>query len=279
MAKEIEAFIEATQQLTVLKQTIQNQKDTGTKLQAVYESFGRIADEVGKLPLKLKSILDKADAAAQDISNACIKIESLTEAVPDIVAQIENSDIGRSVAALTIEMAANRVELSKFSEFSKRLEIALDTQAKQQAEWHIQLSTALTDQSDRVVEFESRLGLGIEKLTQTQALMIKNSEAFETRQSGFNDAMVQAIAAVRTKQSDSEKILSKSISSVQKIHGTVLEKISGTYTEIAKSTNGTSASLASVRHQEIDMLEKLMTTMSEQAISLKKIEEKKTSLF
>lgn len=279
MAKEIDAFIEATEQLTALKQTIQKQKETGTKLQTVYDNFGRIADEVGKLPSKLKGILDKADASVLEMSSACVKVEALGKSVPDIVARIENSDIGRSVAALTSEMAANRAELSKFAEFSQRFERSLETQSKLQAQWYEQTSIAMKEQSERIVDFESRIGLSIEKLVENQTLIIKNIKAFEAQQSTVNDLLVQAIAAVRTKQSDSEQGLSKLISSVLTSHGTVLEKISNAYKEIAKSTNGTNESLTNIRLQEMEMLNKIVTEMGEQDKVLSKIAAKKTSLF
>lgn len=279
MAKEIDAFIEATEQLTALKQTIQKQKDTGTKLQSVYDSFGRIADEVGKLPIKLKGILDRADATALEISSACAKVETLTRAVPDIVARIENSDIGRSVAALTSEMTANRAELSKFADFSQRLEAALETQSSLQDQWHQKISTALAIQSESIVDFESRIGLGVEKLTETQDLIIKNFEAFETRQSAVNELMFNTITAVLTKQSDSELVLSKLINSVQTSHSTVLEKISLAYKEIARSTTATNESLTNVRVQEIEILNNIVAGMSDQDKVLRKIDAKKTSLF
>lgn len=279
MVKEIDAFIEAAEQLAALKQTIQKQKDTGARLQTVYDNFGRIADEVGKLPIRLKGITDKAEATALEINSACAQVEALTKSVPEIVTRIENSDIGRSVAALTTEMAANRAELLKFNDLCQRLESAMEAQSKLQAQWNHQLLEVLKKQSERVVDLESRVGLSIEKTSKDQALIVKNFADVEVRHSGSMESLSQSVAAVHKKQSDSELMLSNLIASSQASHSRVFEKISVAYKDIARSCIGTNESLASVRQEEIEILNKLLSGMREQDNVLSKIEAKKTSLF
>jgi hypothetical protein len=279
MANEIDVFIEATEQLKALKETVIKQQDTGLKLQGVYDSFIRIADEVGKLPKGLSIILDKAETAEKQMKTSSDKVDALSNSIPEIVSRIEHSDFWKSAAALTTELKSNRDELEKFREVARQFNGVLNAHFESQAQWRQDVMSTLQVQTGGIAEIKNILSSRLENLTENQDRLGQNMIAAQNQQTKNIAWIMQAVSAIQDKQISSSTDLSNTINSSKKDYGAVLEKVSTAFGKIAESTNQTNVSLRQVRDQEIGILIKIDEGMTEQNKVLKKIEAKKVSIF
>ena len=116
MEKEIEIFIEAAEQLKALKATLADQQGSSVRLMGLTNTLEQVAAQIAKIPSGLSAVLTKAEAVEQRVVAATFKVEALRDGIPAIVERIERSDIGRSVDALTSDIAENRSDLKTFRE-------------------------------------------------------------------------------------------------------------------------------------------------------------------
>ena len=114
--EEIEIFIEAAEQLQALKATLEEQLGSSVRLMGLTNTLEQVAAQIAKIPSGLSAVLTKAEAVEQRVVAATFKVEALRDGIPAIVERIERSDIGRSVDALTSDIAENRSDLKTFRE-------------------------------------------------------------------------------------------------------------------------------------------------------------------
>ena len=279
MTNEIDAFIEVTEQLQLLKETVKSQQNNGLQLQGVYASFNRIADEVVKLPSALGFVLTEAKSTANVMKEMGSKMETLSNTVPDIVARIERSDFGQTTTALTDELKRSRDDLAKFEGIAITFEKILDKHSESQTQWHQDVTLTLNAQFKKSNEMENHFFLALEKLTKNQEIMTQKLNALYEQQINTEASISNVITAFQNAQTSSNANLSNLVSTSYTNYGVILEKVSKSFQQIAGSTNEINESVAQIRNQEIRMLSEISDGILSQQKMLKKIEEKKTSLF
>lgn len=122
MEKEMEIFIEAAEQLQALKATLAEQQGSSVRLRGLTDTLEQVAAQIAKIPSGLSAVLTKAEAVEQRVVAATSKVEALRDGIPAIVERIEQSDVGRSVDALTSGIAENRSDLKAFRESISKID-------------------------------------------------------------------------------------------------------------------------------------------------------------
>lgn len=112
----MEIFIEAAEQLQALKTTLLEQQGSSVRLKGLTETLEHVVAQIAKIPSGLSAVVTKAEAVEQRVIAATSKMESLRDSIPAIVERIERSDVGKSVDALTSDIAGSRSDLKAFRE-------------------------------------------------------------------------------------------------------------------------------------------------------------------
>jgi DNA repair ATPase RecN len=120
--KEMDIFIEAAEQLQALKETLSEQQGSSIRLRGLAEILEQVATQISKIPDGLSLVLDKAESVEQRVLAASNKVEALKEGIPAIVERIERSDVGKSVDALTNDIAGSRSDLAAFRESMTKID-------------------------------------------------------------------------------------------------------------------------------------------------------------
>ena len=97
MGKEIEIFIEASEQLQAIKQALTDQQSSSDRLRQLVDTVDLLANQVAKVPVGLSAVLDRAKLVQQDVVAAADKMSALRDQIPLIVDRIEKTDVGRSL--------------------------------------------------------------------------------------------------------------------------------------------------------------------------------------
>lgn len=118
----MEIFIEAAEQLQALKATLAEQQGSSVRLRGLTDTLEQVAAQIAKIPSGLSAVLTKAEAVEQRVVAATIKVEALRDGIPAIVDRIERSDVGKSVDALTSDIAGSRSELKGFRESISKID-------------------------------------------------------------------------------------------------------------------------------------------------------------
>lgn len=116
MHNEMEVFIEAAEQLQALKATLEEQQGSSVRLRGLTNTLEQVVALISKIPNGLSTVLTKAEAVEQRVNAATSKVEELRDGIPAIVERIERSDVGKSVDALSSDIAGSRDELKAFRE-------------------------------------------------------------------------------------------------------------------------------------------------------------------
>ena len=116
MEKEMEIFIEAAEQLKALKAILAEQQGSSVRLRGFTDTLEQVSAQIAKIPSGLTAVLTKAEAVEQRVLAATRKVEALRDGIPAIVERIERSDVGKSVDALTSDIAGSRSDLKSFRE-------------------------------------------------------------------------------------------------------------------------------------------------------------------
>ena len=116
MEKEMEIFIEAAEQLQALKAILAEQQGSSVRLRGFTDTLEQVSAQIAKIPSGLTAVLTKAEAVEQRVLAATRKVEALRDGIPAIVERIERSDVGKSVDALTSDIAGSRSDLKSFRE-------------------------------------------------------------------------------------------------------------------------------------------------------------------
>lgn len=118
----MEIFIEAAEQLQALKATLAEQQGSSVRLRSLTETLEQVAVQVAKIPSGLSAIVTTAEAVELRVIAATRKVEALRDGIPAIVERIERSDFGKSVDALTSDIAGSRSDLKVFREFISKID-------------------------------------------------------------------------------------------------------------------------------------------------------------
>ncbi len=108
----MDIFIEAAEQLQALKETLSEQQGSSVRLRGLTDTLEQVAAQISKIPAGLSSVLAKAESVEQRVIAASNKVEALKDGIPSIVERIERSDVGKSVDALTNDIAGSRSDLA-----------------------------------------------------------------------------------------------------------------------------------------------------------------------
>jgi predicted nucleic acid-binding Zn-ribbon protein len=120
--KEMEIFIVAAEQLQALKATLAEQQGSSVRLKGLTDTLEQVAAQIAKIPSGLSAVLMKAEAVEQRVVAAISKVEALRDGIPAIVERIERSDVGKSVDALTSDIAESRRDLKVFQESISKID-------------------------------------------------------------------------------------------------------------------------------------------------------------
>lgn len=112
----MEIFIEAAEQLQALKATLAEQQGASVRLRNLTETLERVATQIAKVPVSLSAIVEKAEAVEQRVLAAANKVEALRDGIPAVIERIEQSDVGKSIDALTADISGSRSDLKAFHE-------------------------------------------------------------------------------------------------------------------------------------------------------------------
>ena len=118
----MEIFIEAAEQLQALKATLSEQQGSSVRLRSLAETLEQVATQIAKIPSGLAAVVTKAEAVEQRVLAASSKVEALRDSIPAIVERIERSDVGKSVDALTRDIAGSRSDLKAFRESISKID-------------------------------------------------------------------------------------------------------------------------------------------------------------
>lgn len=118
----MEIFIEAAEQLQALKSTLAEQQGSSVRLKGLTDTLEQMAAQIAKIPSGLSAVLTKAEAVEQRVVAATSKVEALRDGIPAIVERIERSDVGKSVDALTNDIAGSRSDLKVFRESISKID-------------------------------------------------------------------------------------------------------------------------------------------------------------
>ena len=119
---EMEIFIEAAEQLQALKATLAQQQGSSARLKGLADILEQVAVQIAKIPMGLSAVLTKAEAVEQRVIAATSKVEALRDGIPAIVERIERSDVGKTVDALTSDIAGSRNDLKAFRESTSKID-------------------------------------------------------------------------------------------------------------------------------------------------------------
>ena len=118
----MEIFIEAAEQLQAFKATLAEQQGSSVRLRSLTDTLEQVAAQIAKIPSGLSAVLMKAEAVEQRVVAATSKVEALKDGIPAIVERIERSDVGKSVDALTSDIAGSRSDLKAFRESISKID-------------------------------------------------------------------------------------------------------------------------------------------------------------
>ncbi len=118
----MDIFIEAAEQLQALKETLSEQQGSSVRLRGLTDTLEQVAAQISKIPAGLSSVLAKAESVEQRVIAASNKVEALKDGIPSIVERIERSDVGKSVDALTNDIAGSRSDLAAFRESMSQID-------------------------------------------------------------------------------------------------------------------------------------------------------------
>ena len=118
----MEIFIEAAEQLQAIKATLTEQQGSSARLRSLTDTLEQVSTQIAKIPSGLSSVLAKAEAVEQRVIAASSKVEALRDGIPAIVERIERSDVGKSVDALTKDIAGSRGDLTAFRESMSKID-------------------------------------------------------------------------------------------------------------------------------------------------------------
>lgn len=118
----MEIFIEAAEQLQALKATLAQQQGSSVRLKGLADTLEQVAVQIAKIPTGLSAVLTKAEAVEQRVIAATSKVEALRDGIPAIVERIERSDVGKTVDALTSDIAGSRNDLKAFRESTSKID-------------------------------------------------------------------------------------------------------------------------------------------------------------
>lgn len=85
-----------------------------------------MAAQIAKIPSGLSSVLTKAEVVEQRLVAATRKVEALRDGIPAIVERIERSDVGKSIDALTSDIAGSRSDLKAFRESISKIDVLVE---------------------------------------------------------------------------------------------------------------------------------------------------------
>ncbi len=118
----MEIFVEAAEQLQALKKTLVEQQGSSARLKGLTDTLEQVVAQIAKVPLGLSAVVTKAEAVEQRVIAAASKMESLRDSIPAIVERIERSDVGKSVDALTSDIAGSRSDLRAFRDSISKID-------------------------------------------------------------------------------------------------------------------------------------------------------------
>jgi chromosome segregation ATPase len=119
--QELQIFLDAAEQLEELKTALSQQKDASERLRSLTGALTRVSDQIARVPSALEPILAKAEAAENRLDSSARQIDAFRDSIPALVERVEQSDIGRSIDALTAEIDETRQDLRGFREASATL--------------------------------------------------------------------------------------------------------------------------------------------------------------
>jgi len=249
--KEMEIFIEAAEQLQALKATLAQQQGSSVRLKGLADTLEQVAVQIAKIPTGLSTVLTKAEAVEQRVIAATSKVEALRDGIPAIVERIEQSDIGKTVDALTSDIAGSRNDLKAFRESTSKIdELIQQFRASNDA-----VFKELREDSSRVIEAQENVNAsvyalrsellakldGMEKrIVSTEQWSEKSigatGKAFEVVATALKGAGERQSAALQVVQSELDAMRRqemadirqelKSISALMLQHGAALEALS-----------------------------------------------------
>lgn len=120
MDKELEIFVEAAEQLEALKVALGEQKNSSDSLRSLTELLSRVVEQIGRVPAGLSLVLTRAEATQRQLVASAAQVEALRDSIPELISRIEQSDVGRSIDALTAEVSTSKEHLQAFHEASRR---------------------------------------------------------------------------------------------------------------------------------------------------------------
>lgn len=126
MERELQIFVDAAEQLEGLKAALTEQKDSSERIRTLTDVLASIADQIGRVPTGLSSVVARAEETERKLVLSADRVGALRDAIPELVARIERSDVGRSIDVLTADIARSREDLRGFRDTSTQLQAVVD---------------------------------------------------------------------------------------------------------------------------------------------------------
>lgn len=110
MEKDLELFVQAAEQLEDLRAHLEAQKGSSERLKELTVAVGKIADQVGRLPAAMESIIERATLTEDRLNASAQQFQEFRDSFPSIVEKLENSDYGQAISSLFDSIEQLRAE-------------------------------------------------------------------------------------------------------------------------------------------------------------------------
>jgi len=116
MGNELNIFIEAAEQLEALKESLKKQQGSTTRLQQLVGTLDQLAVQIGKLPVGLSDILNRARVIEQEVNSAAAKVLALNDQIPRVIEHLEKTDVGRSLDSISLGVLESKAAIIEFKQ-------------------------------------------------------------------------------------------------------------------------------------------------------------------
>ncbi|AQV96405.1 hypothetical protein BJN34_21285 [Cupriavidus necator] len=243
MQQELDMLVEAAEELKNLKETLAQQQDASVRIKAFSALLERVTEQVSRIPAGLAAILDRAGIAEEKLVAAAAQVVALRESVPEIVARIERSDVGRSIEVLSASITESRAEFQGFREMVSHLE-AITRQLQTASESGAQKFADQLQQSLKAYE---------KTTTQVAALRAEleaRFEAVQVRVDASGGSMLTAMAnqskvldALRSAGEGQVKLMQQLTGHIVKLRNDEIEKLRADIGKIASKVEKQASAL------------------------------------
>ena len=241
-----------------MKTTLAEQQASSARLRGVTEALELVANQVNRIPTALSGIVAKAENVEQRIRAAAEKIDALKNEVPEIVARIENSDVGRSIDALSKDISQSRQELRSFGETASSLNDLVQ-----------QFRQAMDAVSNAVASEYQRNNEAREK----------TNESIDALRSELRDSMSTLERGISTSEEASEK----NVIATGKAFDLIATTLRGAADRQATAMQGIQSEFDAIKSQELASIRQELKTLTalvqQQGVSLEAVAKKKGFSF